>query len=142
MDQDAGEIRHEVEEAREALGETVEALVYKANAPKRLKDQATEKANAATTKLAHVRDRALERANRAKTQIQADPRAQNAQRRIDTAKQAIGNARNPRPTSAGEGASGRLQPAVGLIKRHPTATAAAAVALTAGMVLGRFSSRI
>ena len=44
MGQDPSEVRHEVEDAREQLGDTVEALAYKANAPKRLKDQATAKA--------------------------------------------------------------------------------------------------
>jgi Protein of unknown function (DUF3618) len=44
MDQEASTIRLEVEEAREHLGETVEALAYKVNAPKRIKDKASEKA--------------------------------------------------------------------------------------------------
>mgnify|MGYP001046755306 CR=1 FL=1 len=38
MAQDPGAIRHEVEEARASLGETIEALAYKANAPRRAKD--------------------------------------------------------------------------------------------------------
>ena len=40
MDQGTREVRHEVEEAREHLGETVEALTYKMSAPKRLKGRA------------------------------------------------------------------------------------------------------
>ena len=141
MDQDTSEIRHEVEEAREALGETVEALAYKANAPKRLKDQATDKTTTATTKLAHLRDRASERAHRLNEQIQANPKTQAAQRRLTSAKQAINDARNPRPTSPGATPTRQLQPALRLIKRHPTTTAAVAMALTVGIVLGRVTSQ-
>ncbi len=43
MDQDTSEIRHEVEQAREELGQTVEALMYKANAPSRLKHRLSAK---------------------------------------------------------------------------------------------------
>jgi hypothetical protein len=42
MAQDPGAIRHEVEEARASLGETIEALAYKANAPRRMKDRAAK----------------------------------------------------------------------------------------------------
>ncbi len=44
MGQDSSEIRRrEVEVARDQLGATVEALVYRANAPKRAKDNVAEK---------------------------------------------------------------------------------------------------
>lgn len=43
MGQDSSEIRREVEAAREQLGATVEALVYRANAPKRAKENVAEK---------------------------------------------------------------------------------------------------
>ncbi|HYX86623.1 MAG TPA: DUF3618 domain-containing protein [Gaiellales bacterium] len=43
MDQGTREVRDEVEEARERLGETVEALTYKMSAPKRLKGRAAVK---------------------------------------------------------------------------------------------------
>lgn len=47
MDQDPSQVRAEVEDAREELGETVEALAAKVNAPRRIKDDATAKAQAA-----------------------------------------------------------------------------------------------
>jgi Protein of unknown function (DUF3618) len=43
MAQDTREVRRRVEEAREQLGDTVEALAYKANAPRRAKDRAARK---------------------------------------------------------------------------------------------------
>jgi hypothetical protein len=39
MGQDAREVREQVEGAREQLGDTVAALAYKANAPRRAKDR-------------------------------------------------------------------------------------------------------
>ncbi len=39
MGQDTREVRRQVEEAREQLGDTVAALAYKANAPRRAKDR-------------------------------------------------------------------------------------------------------
>jgi len=47
MAQDPGAIRHEVEEARASLGETIEALAYKANAPRRMKERAAKPVRAA-----------------------------------------------------------------------------------------------
>lgn len=51
MGQDTSEVRREVEEARERLGATVEALVYRANAPKRVKDNVAEKINSVVAKV-------------------------------------------------------------------------------------------
>ncbi len=42
MGGDTREVRRQVEEARDHLGDTVEALVYRANAPKRAKDRFTD----------------------------------------------------------------------------------------------------
>ena len=39
MGQDTREVRQQVEEAREELGDTVAALAYKVNAPRRAKDR-------------------------------------------------------------------------------------------------------
>lgn len=43
MGEDTREVREQVEAARERLGDTVAALVYKANAPRRAKEQAALK---------------------------------------------------------------------------------------------------
>ena len=42
MGKDTRELRRDVDEAREQLGDTVEALAYRANAPKRVKNRFTE----------------------------------------------------------------------------------------------------
>ncbi len=42
MGSDTREVRRQVEEARGRLGDTVDALVYRANAPKRAKDRFTD----------------------------------------------------------------------------------------------------
>jgi uncharacterized protein DUF3618 len=43
MGEDTREVREQVEAAREQLGDTVAALVYKANAPRRAKERAAMK---------------------------------------------------------------------------------------------------
>jgi hypothetical protein len=43
MAQDTREVRRQVEDAREQLGDTVAALAYKANAPRRAKDRLRNK---------------------------------------------------------------------------------------------------
>src|SRR5215207_7252112 len=43
MGQEPGQIRREIEETRSDMGETVEALSYKANVPARIKDSVSEK---------------------------------------------------------------------------------------------------
>jgi Protein of unknown function (DUF3618) len=42
MGQDPGEVRRDVEVARDQLGETVEAIAYRVNAPKRAKRRAVD----------------------------------------------------------------------------------------------------
>jgi hypothetical protein len=146
MDQDTSEIRDEVEEARENLGETVEALAYKANAPKRLKDRATATAHAAkdtaTTKLADVKQQASRRPKLATDRIDPGSDAQNAESHLETPQEGIahaGNGHQARPAAGNP--SQPLQPAVNLVKRHPSATAAAAIGLTVGIALGRITNR-
>ena len=51
MGQDAREVREQVEDAREQLGDTVAALAYKANAPRRAKDRARLKLEAVKRRL-------------------------------------------------------------------------------------------
>ena len=51
MAQDTREVREQVEEARERLGDTVAALAYKANAPRRAKQRAALKVQGATRRL-------------------------------------------------------------------------------------------
>jgi Protein of unknown function (DUF3618) len=51
MGQDAREVRDQVEEAREQLGDTVAALAYKANAPRRAKERAEQKLAGARRRL-------------------------------------------------------------------------------------------
>jgi hypothetical protein len=42
MGQDPGAVRREVEEARDQLGETVEAIAHRVNAPKRAQRRVTD----------------------------------------------------------------------------------------------------
>jgi Protein of unknown function (DUF3618) len=51
MGQDTREVREQVEEAREQLGDTVAALAYKANAPRRAKDRAAFKLDGAKRRM-------------------------------------------------------------------------------------------
>jgi hypothetical protein len=51
MGQDTREVREQVEEARERLGDTVAALAYKANAPRRAKERAALKVQGARRRL-------------------------------------------------------------------------------------------
>lgn len=62
MGKDVSQVRHEVEAAREDVAEAVEALVYKLNAPKRLKERVT-------TKVRTVKERTATRAGDAKEQV-------------------------------------------------------------------------
>ena len=43
MGDDTGQIRNEIEQTRARMGDTVEALAYKANAPARAKDAVNER---------------------------------------------------------------------------------------------------
>ena len=47
MGQDTRQVREQVEEAREQLGDTVAALAYKVNAPRRAKERAAVKLDGA-----------------------------------------------------------------------------------------------
>jgi hypothetical protein len=51
MAQDTREVREQVEEARERLGDTVAALAYKANAPRRAKERAALRVEGARRRL-------------------------------------------------------------------------------------------
>jgi hypothetical protein len=65
MGKDVSQVRHEVEAAREDVAEAVEALVYKLNAPKRLKERVTTKVRTATertaTKAADAKEQVTDR---------------------------------------------------------------------------------
>jgi hypothetical protein len=49
MGQDPSEIRHEIETTRAQLGETVEALSYKADVPSRVKDAVNDRVEGVTS---------------------------------------------------------------------------------------------
>ena len=125
MDQDTGEIRAEVGQAREQLGETVEALAQKVNAPRRMKEDTIAKARAAQQQAATTTDQlkrqATQRIQDTKQRISSDPRAHSATR------------------VAGETVQPRLDHAAAVVKRHPTATAIAAIGLVTGILLGRIT---
>jgi hypothetical protein len=72
MGQDTREIRTEVEQAREQLGETVEALAYKVNAPRRIKQSWTAKVQ------------------RIKARVSTDPRAAKVRDGMETVKDGVG----------------------------------------------------
>ena len=46
MDQDPEAIKRDIEETRERMGDTVEALAYKTNVPARAKDAVTDRVDA------------------------------------------------------------------------------------------------
>jgi hypothetical protein len=135
MDQDAREIRAEVDEARERVGETVEALVYKANAPKRLKDDAAAKAQTAkekvTTTVGAIKRQASVRTENVKAKVDQAP-SSNAATGTTTAAANSAQSESRRP---------RVESVISAIRRHPTATVAAAVGLATGITLGRITSR-
>jgi uncharacterized protein DUF3618 len=64
MGKDVSEVRHEVEAARQDVADAVEALVYKLNAPKRLKERVT-------TSVRTAKERTTARATDAKEQVTA-----------------------------------------------------------------------
>jgi hypothetical protein len=64
MAKDVSQARHEVDAARQDLGEAVEALVYKLNAPKRVKDRVT-------TTMREAKERTTARAADAKEKVAA-----------------------------------------------------------------------
>ena len=76
MGQDTREIRHEVEQARAQLGDTVEALAYKINAPRRLRDSLTAKVE------------------RVKSRVSSDPRAAKVRGGVESVKDGMGSAKD------------------------------------------------
>lgn len=60
MGQDPSTIRHELEQTRERMGETVEALAYKADVPSRAKENVQGKVDAVRQKVTGVAHRADE----------------------------------------------------------------------------------
>ena len=145
MGEDPSEVRHEVIEAREHLGDTVEALAYKANAPKRAKDEAA-------VKLGQAKERASAKLEAAKARIDSDPRAARIRDRLqggtgpdDSIHADHSSARiDQRPVGSPArrpSARDRLEPAFEVVKRHPNATAAAGLAMAAGIVIGRMTGR-
>src|SRR5205823_9618344 len=117
------EIRVEVAEARENLGETVDALAYKANVPGRMKEDAAAKAHAAkeqaATKVEAVKQQTTNRVQDAKARIASDSRTEPARRRLQV---------------VSENGRSRAVAARGIVRRHPGAAAAAAISLAIGIV--------
>ncbi|RSM87868.1 DUF3618 domain-containing protein [Kibdelosporangium aridum] len=58
---DANDIRHDIERTRRELGDTAEALAYKANVPARTKEKATEVLDTAKAKAADVAEQAQQK---------------------------------------------------------------------------------
>jgi polyhydroxyalkanoate synthesis regulator phasin len=56
MGEDTRTIEREIEQTRERMGETVQALSYKADVPTRVRDSVADKKDAVVGKLANVRD--------------------------------------------------------------------------------------
>jgi hypothetical protein len=71
MGEDTREVRNEVEEARARLGDTVEALAYKVNAPRRFRDTVTAKVE------------------RVKQRVGSDPRAAKVRDGVDSVKDSV-----------------------------------------------------
>jgi hypothetical protein len=57
MAEDTREVREQVEEARRQLGDTVAALAYKANAPRRAKERLVLKVDGAKRRISGLRGR-------------------------------------------------------------------------------------
>lgn len=131
MGQDPSEVRHQVEEAREQLGDTVEALAYKANAPKRLKEQAT-------AKVAYAAQR-----------VRTDPRVAKVQHTIDAAKQRVKQRRNVDPAGGKwvapdmPGATRvKLEASLRKLRAQPRPVKAAAlIGAASGLVIGAIAAR-
>jgi hypothetical protein len=141
MGEDTREVRHEVEEAREQLGDTVEALAYKANAPKRAKEHATTRVHAVKAAATTTAHEAKQRIDETKTRISTDPRARRAKEGVAAAKETIANARDGDTPTAARRSAPRLQPVIDTVKRHPTTTVAAAAGTVAGILIGRRTTR-
>jgi len=59
MGEDPGRIRQQIEETRSEMGETVDALAYKADVKERAKDSLAEKKDRAVESIAHTKDRLM-----------------------------------------------------------------------------------
>ena len=126
MDQDTREVRDQVEEARERVGDTVEALAYKANAPRRLKDDAR---------------RRLVRTKQRVTSYPQIARLRQASARSATENDPAAAASGPAATDA-PSLRQRAQPAIDAAARvPPTVGAAAGCGLLLGVVFGRAIGR-
>lgn len=77
MGQDPSEIRQEVEQTRAQMGETVEALAYRADVKERAKESASEKLESmkgkASGSASRARGKAKDRANRLSSTAQENP---------------------------------------------------------------------
>jgi hypothetical protein len=75
MGKDVRQVRHEVEAARQDVADAVEALVYKLNAPKRLKERVTTSVRTAkertTARAADAKEQMTAKASDAKEQMTA-----------------------------------------------------------------------
>jgi hypothetical protein len=118
--EDPSQIRQDIEEAREQLGDTVEALAYKANAPRRAKDALNARI-----------DLAKARAGDFQTRIWGlKPRAEDANGRVAEAPDHSAEG----PNAAAVDGFGRFRASAQQLREHPRALAAAGFAL-AGIVL-------
>jgi len=83
------QIEHDIEQTREQLAETVEALAYKADVPARAKERATAVKDRAAEKAAVAKNRAAEKAAVAKNRATetSSHTAHAARERADTAVQ-------------------------------------------------------
>ena len=57
MGEDPGQIRQQIEETRAQMGDTVDALAYKADVKERAKDSITEKKDRAVESIAQTKDK-------------------------------------------------------------------------------------
>jgi cell division septum initiation protein DivIVA len=108
-------IEHDIEETRDQLADTVEALAYKTDVPARTRERATAVKETAAEKATVVRQRATETATHAAhvAREQADHAAQVARRRAD---QAVHTAQEAPPrTRAVVGGMAAVAAAVGTV---------------------------
>ena len=131
MGQDPSEVRHQVDEAREQLGDTVEALAYKVNAPKRLKERATAKVESAGQR------------------VRTDPRLEKVQHAVAAAKERLEKRRTVDPAGGGwvapdmAGATrAKLGASVRKLRAQPRPVKAAAlIGAASGLVIGAVVAR-
>jgi ElaB/YqjD/DUF883 family membrane-anchored ribosome-binding protein len=73
MGEDPGQIRQQVEETRAQMGDTVDALAYKADVKERAKDSLTEKKDRAVESIGQTTDQVKDGARRAGGVAQENP---------------------------------------------------------------------